>query len=101
MTGRKKMVIGWTVLCIGTPLFFLTVFALMESNALQYDDAITLSQLVVNVIYAWPPIVFLFGVSLGLVMGILTTHFLWPWVPSQLKESCPRCGKTILKEHNQ
>lgn len=80
-------------------LIFIVGFSIMESYALKQgnpDDGITLSQFVVNIAHAWPPVVFLFGLVLGLVTGVLTSHFLWVWVPEQYRATCGQCGKTIL-----
>lgn len=90
MTGRKKMVIGWTVF----GLVWVVIFAVMEGYALTHDDAITLSQFTVNIIYAWPPI----SVLVGMVIGGLIVHFMWPWVPAQRRETCAVCGKQVLKD---
>ena len=99
MTGRKKMMIGWVVLIVTTLLIFGVGFSIMESYALKQADpnaGITLSQFVVNLFHAWPPLVFLVGMVIGLTIGILLTHFTWPWVPEQYRAQCGRCGKTIL-----
>lgn len=99
MTGRKKMMILWSVLILGVLLIFIVGFSIMESYALKQTDpnaGITLSQFVVNIFHAWPPVVLLFGLVLGVVIGVLTSHFLWPWVPEQYRATCGQCGKTIL-----
>jgi hypothetical protein len=84
----KLLWAGWfVVLVIGG-------FAVIETAALNTPDGISLSQTVANLSYAWPPIVFMFG----LTIGILVSHFWWPWVPKQKRETCAVCGKTILLE---
>lgn len=99
MTGRSKMMIGWTVLVLGPFLFFMVVFSMMESYALKQnnpDDGITLSQFVVNLIHAWPPLVAVVFLAIGLTMGLLISHFQWVWVPEQKRATCGQCGKTVL-----
>lgn len=86
----------WLPVLIVPPVLFAIGFAFLESAALADPEGLTLSQLVVNIAHAWPPIVFLFGLVLGILIGILTTHFLWPWVPRQYRATCGQCGKTIL-----
>jgi hypothetical protein len=78
---------------VGWLLLFVATFAVFEGYALSRPDGLSLSQFVADVSYAWPPIVFL----LGLTVGILVTHFWWPWIPKQRRETCQVCGKTILK----
>lgn len=78
MTGRQKMIIGWSTLIVG----WLIVFAIMEGYALTHDDAITLSRFVFEISNAWPPVIFL----LGLTVGILVAHFWWRWNPTDLRD---------------
>lgn len=94
MGYRTKWAI-WAVLAL---TIAVGGFALIESQALSDPNGLTLSQLTVNIIYAWPPVVFLFGLGLGLLIGILTTHFLWTWVPLQKRVNCAECGKRIITE---
>lgn len=72
-------------------------FGFLERSALNDPNGLSLSQFTVNMIYAWPPVVFIAGLAIGLFLGILTTHFLWPWVPLQKRVTCGECGQTILK----
>lgn len=99
MTGKSKMMIGWSALIVSALLIFFVGFSIMESYALKQnnpDDGITLSQFIVNIFHAWPPIVFLLGMAIGLAIGLMVTHLLWPWVPAQYRATCGQCGKTIL-----
>ena len=73
MTGRRKMIIGWTVLLFG----WVIIFAIMEGYALTHDDSITLSRYVWEISKAWPPAIFLFGMT----VGILISHWWWRWNP--------------------
>ncbi len=76
MTGRQKMIVGWTALI----LVNIVIFAILESYALSRSDpdgGITLSRYVWELSQAWPPIVFL----LGMLTGILVSHFWWRWNP--------------------
>ncbi len=78
MTGRQKMVIGWTALIIAN----IVIFAILEGYALSRSDpdgGITLSRYVWEASKAWPPLVFL----LGMIVGGLVVHFWWPWDPSR------------------
>lgn len=77
---------------IGWLLFFVVSFAIFEGYALTHDNGLSLSQFTVNALYAWPPL----GPLLGIVVGMLITHFFWHWVPKQKHKTCTRCGKTIL-----
>lgn len=77
--------------------FFVSSFAAFEWWALSHDNGLSLSQYTVDALYAWPPLGFL----LGLLVGILVTHFFWPWVPKQLRVICGECGKTILIDHKK
>lgn len=84
-------------------LFLLAVFALaaggfgyLESAAMHDPNGLTLSQFTVNIITAWPPIVFIAGLAVGIFLGTLNTHFTWPWVPKQKRTECVQCGKTVL-----
>lgn len=78
MTGRRKMVIGWTALLLG----WAAIFAVMEGYALTHDDAITLSRFVWEISAAWPPIIFLAGMT----VGILVSHFWWRWNPEDTND---------------
>jgi hypothetical protein len=93
------MMIGWSVLILGLLLVFIVGFSLMEGYALKQNDpdaGITLSQFVVNIFHGWPPSILLLGLVVGITIGILTSHFLWVWVPAQRRATCGQCGKTIL-----
>lgn len=67
-------------------------FAVFEGYALMQPDGVTLSQAVVDLSHAWPPIVFL----LGMLVGGLVAHFWWFWVPRQRREVCSICMRTTL-----
>jgi len=91
---RSKWI--WLPVLIVPPALFAIAFSILESAALADPEGLTLSQFIVNIAHGWPPVVFLFGLALGVLIGILTTHFLWPWVPLQYRATCAQCGKTIL-----
>lgn len=82
MTGHQKMVIGWTVFLVGGLIVWVGIFSAMEGYALHHDDALTLSRFLWDVSQAWPPIVFLAGLVIGLTIGILTSHLFWRWDPT-------------------
>lgn len=67
-------------------------FAVLEALALRDEQGLSLSQFTVNVSYAWLPLIALINIG----VGMLISHFFWPWVPKQLKAKCGACGKTIL-----
>lgn len=71
-------------------------FAILEGLALSRPDGVTLSQTIVDLSHRWPPIVFLIGMGVGL----LVSHFWWVWIPKQQRETCGICGKQILKEQS-
>jgi len=75
MTGRQKTSIAWLV--IG--LLWIAAFIPLEWYGLSHDDAVTLSRWMYTISAAWPPIIFMFG----LTVGILTEHF-WRHVNSGL-----------------
>lgn len=83
----------WKLLWGGWALALLLGFAIIETAALNIPDGVSLSQTIANLSYAWPPIIFMFG----LTVGILVTHFWWPWIPKQKHETCTVCGKERLK----
>jgi hypothetical protein len=83
----------WKLLWGGWALALIIGFAVIESAALSTPEGISLSQTIANISYAWPPVVFMFG----LTVGVLVSHFWWPWIPAQKRETCKACGKTILK----
>lgn len=86
MSGRRKMVIGWTVLLVGTAVVWLAAFAVMEGWGLTHDDAITLSRYVWEINRAWPlflPLVAYIGG--GMQWGFLV-HILWRWNPEDQKD---------------
>lgn len=72
----------------------LTAFAVIETLALSHDDGVSLSQLTVDLLYAWPPL----GYLLAWLSGVLTCHFTWWWVPKQKLATCGECRRTILLE---
>lgn len=76
MTGRQKMIAGWTVLIAGAVVIFIAMegYALMQPTP---DDGITLSRYVWEISQAWPPIIFV----VGWLCGLLTSHFWWRWNP--------------------
>ena len=82
--------LGWSLFLA----FSLAFFAGYEGWALSRADGLSLSQYTVDALYAWPPLGFL----LGLAVGMLVTHFFWPWVPKQMRAICGACGKTLLLE---
>ena len=84
----------WRAAWIGLLLSFVIGLIIIESLALSRDDGLSLSQLTADASHAWPPIIFLFG----LAVGILVSHFWWPWVPKQKRATCGKCGKTLLIE---
>lgn len=52
------------------------LFAALEARALIKKEK-TLSRSVVDLSRAWPPFPFI----LGMVVGMLVSHFYWPWCP--------------------
>lgn len=72
-------------------VLFITAFAVLEWYALTHEGGITLSQTIADLSYAWPPVVFLFG----LVTGILVAHFWWPWLPKQKREELMKGKKDV------
>jgi hypothetical protein len=85
VTIKKRWWLFWGLL-------FVISFAVIEGVALMQPEGKTLSQTIVDLSYDWPPIIFLFGLG----VGVHVTHFWWHWVPTQKKEQCQVCGKTIL-----
>lgn len=86
----------WIAWAVGAIVIVWGSWALLESAALSDPDGLTLSQFMVNVARAWPPIVLLIGIVIGVFIGTLNTHVFWPWVPKHLRATCGQCGKTIL-----
>jgi len=68
-------------------------FAVIEGLAVSDPGGLTLSQFIVNVSRAWPPIVAL----IGILIGMLISHFWWPWIPKQHRDRCEICGRDVLK----
>lgn len=93
MSDSLKWALWGTIAAV----WLLVGFGHLESAALRNPEGTTLSQLLVNLAYAWPPIVFFAGLVIGLFIGTLAAHLLWPWVPKQKRVMCAECGKTILK----
>jgi len=81
MTGRRKMIIGWTVFLVGGGVMQLIIFSIMESWGLTHDDAITLSRFVWEVSQAWPPIVPIFWFNFGGIIYGFIVHIWWRWDP--------------------
>lgn len=77
---------------LGLALFVAVGFAVLEWSAIIDPEGLTLSQFVVNISHAWPPIIALFGI----LIGMLISHFWWPWVPKQYRERCSICGRDVL-----
>jgi hypothetical protein len=60
-------------------------FALFEARGIKHNNTggyVTLSYFVWRVTSAWPPSIFLLGLSLGLFWGGLAVHFWWHWCPA-------------------
>lgn len=95
MRVRSKWI--WIAWAIGALVIVWGSWALLESAALGDPDGLTLSQFMVNVARAWPPIVLLIGIVIGVFIGTLNTHVFWRWTPLQEKERCTVCGRTVLK----
>lgn len=77
MTGRSKMIVTYSALVFA----WLTLLSILEGYALMQagpDDAITISRFMFTLGNNWPPIVFL----LGLTFGVLTEHF-WRYIDVQ------------------
>jgi hypothetical protein len=77
MTRRARF--AWLWVAIG--IAWVGLFSLIEGLALVSDDALTLSRFTYEISRAWPPIVFL----LGLTVGVLAEHF-WRWLEVDLLE---------------
>lgn len=86
MTGRKKMIIGWTVLVIGTIAVWAVAFSIMEGWGVTHDDAITLSRFVWEINQAWPLFIPLVAYLLGAIQWGFTVHILWRWNPNDPKD---------------
>lgn len=61
----------WTLF----PIIMICYFIFGETMAFVKNGE-TLSAFTVRVCYEWPPIIFLTGI----LLGMLITHFLWSWV---------------------
>ncbi|MCC6775620.1 MAG: hypothetical protein IT537_03130 [Hyphomicrobiales bacterium] len=89
MTGRNRMIVAWSVL----GLAWVVVAAPLELYGLIQEDpdaAITLSRFVWEVSNAWPPVVFM----AGLTIGILVPHF---WGKLNVRFGLPRQPPTLLR----
>jgi sterol desaturase/sphingolipid hydroxylase (fatty acid hydroxylase superfamily) len=75
-------------------LAFVLGFAVLEGLALTDPEGLSLSQWYVNITQAFPPIKTL----VGIVIGMLITHFGWWWVPRHLHERCEICQRDVLKD---
>lgn len=82
MTGRKKMIIGWSILLVGLPAIGLAAFVVMEGHGLTHDDSITLSRFMWETQQAWPLFFPLIGYVLGAIQWGFTVHILWRWDPT-------------------
>lgn len=60
-------------------LVFIVSFAVIEGIALKRGKT-TLSRFTVVTTTAFPPLIFL----LGMTVGMLVTHFFWRWCPAGL-----------------
>lgn len=89
----------WVTFLAVSMVIFIALFigwGILEAAALADPEGLTLSQFVVNLVRAWPPIVVVVCAIIFFPMGLLTTHFLWPWMPAHMRAICGQCGKTIL-----
>lgn len=66
---------GW-IWAVWFVVFVVGLFVVLEARALIKKQK-TLSRTVVDVSRAWPPLPFI----LGFVVGMLVSHFWWPWCP--------------------
>ena len=78
----------WTALLVGG----LMIGGFAEWLALGDPDGLTFSQYIATAFYHWLPLIYIVGV----INGGLIVHFLWPWVPKELREVCSICGDTKL-----
>ena len=73
----------WHLIWAAWILFCIASFGILEGMALTRQGGVSLSQSMYDATQVWPLLPVLFGI----VMGGLTVHFWWHWIPS---ESLPK-----------
>ena len=72
--------IVWTAMLLLPLVGWVSAFAYFEGLALR-SGGLTLSMYIWKVSEAWPLFPFVLGLMMGLVVGGLSVHFWWHWLP--------------------
>lgn len=68
----------WPLVVLSWIIFVAATFAYFEK---RYWNSLTLSRFTYDVTQRFPLLIFFIGMSVGLVLGVLSTHFFWHWCP--------------------
>ena len=67
----------WFFYVISVIVIVAVTFSFMEAYAIRTNQA-TLSRTVWELNKSWPPLGWLVGITVGLLVGFLAAHFFWP-----------------------
>lgn len=86
----------WTTWIVGIPLLAIVGFAIPEYLAMQDEQGLTLSQFLYTLFEQNPLLLFWTAFLGGALVGGLSVHVFWHWVPAEKRATCGQCCKTIL-----
>jgi hypothetical protein len=90
------MTLDWSgVWFLWLSALFVT-FIILEARAIN-KGGVTLSATVRGWAETWPLLPF----AVGIVFGMLGTHFFWPWCPETMQPQCPPCAEVVGYERDR